>query len=436
MLAYLTPITALLASTALLLLGNGLLSSLLNLRGGLEGYSDSLLGLLGSAYFLGFFIGTQAVPRMIRRMAHVRASNFFCAAIASCVLLHLLLVNIWAWMVLRVITGIALVGYYTVIESWLNSQTPATQRGQVFAVYMMVNLAAYALAQHFLTLAPVGSFELFVLAAMLVMLSVMPMAWTRLAQPTVVAAPGLTLRRVWRTAPAAFVGAIASGLVMGSFWTVSTLYAIRLGLGEGGIAMLLTVVIAGGALLQWPLGRLSDRLDRRLVLGIVALGGSLAAAAMALADTPHTLLLTAFAYGGMAFAVYPIVVAHLIDRLPQDDILAGNASVLLLYGIGAVIGPLVSGSAMSHFGAAAMPAFFAVTLAVLAVLILVTAHPRHAPVVEDPGVFMPMIRTTEAALDMAAKVAELQAAELNAANIRAAEEEAADSANDAERLRA
>ena len=197
--------------------------------------------------------------------------------------------------------------------------------------------------------------------------------------------------------------------------------------------MLLTVVIAGGALLQWPLGRLSDRLDRRLVLGIVALGGSLAAAAMALADTPHTLLLTAFAYGGMAFAVYPIVVAHLIDRLPQDDILAGNASVLLLYGIGAVIGPLVSGSAMSHFGAAAMPAFFAVTLAALAVLILVTARPRHAPVVEDPGVFMPMIRTTEAALDMAAKVAELQAAELNAANIRAAEEEAADSANDAER---
>lgn len=407
MLPHILPIGSLMIGTALLLLGNGLLSTLIALRGSLEGYSDLVLGLMGSAYFLGFFVGTYLVPPLIRRMGHIRAFNFFAAGIAAIVLIHSLIVHPWVWIGLRLFTGIALVGFYTVIESWLNTQTAAERRGQVFAFYMVVNMAALATAQQFLHLASPATFVLFSIAAIMVCLSVLPVASTRLPQPLVSTVPRLTIARLWSAAPAAVVGAVASGLTMGTFWSMGPLYATRLGMDASGVALLMTIAIVGGGLLQLPLGRFSDRADRRYALAAASGGAALAAVLMAaLGAHAQALLAAAFVYGGMAFAIYPIVVAHLVDHLSHDDILSGNAGVLLLHGLGAMVGPGLAGLLMGLGGAAAMPLFFAAVLGPLALYVILQARRSRDEIVEEPAQFVPMVRTAATAMEMAAAVEE------------------------------
>jgi MFS family permease len=407
MLAHLIPIGSLMLGTALLLLGNGLMSTLLALRGNIEGFGDQLLGLMGSAYFVGFLIGTWAVPQMIRRIGHIRAFAYFASTIAAVILLHSLIVNVWVWLLLRLVTGVALVGFYTVIESWLNSRSEAQTRGQVFAIYMMVNMAALAAAQQFLHLAPPESFVLFSIAAVMVCLSVLPLVSTRQPQPQVHRVPRLTVTAMWQAAPTAVLAAIVSGLSMGTFWSMAPLYAARLGYDAGGVALLMTVTIIGGALLQLPLGRYSDRHDRRHALAFAAAGGALGAVLMALfGGTQWPLLGAAFVFGGMAFALYPITVAHLVDHLPQEQILSGNAGMLLLHGLGAVAGPTLAGTLMAVGGAPALPLFFAVTLAPLALYIVLFARGRADEIVEEAAQFVPMVRTAPTAVEIVAAVEE------------------------------
>ena len=345
MLPTIIPIGALLSGIALLLLGSGLVNTVIPLRGSLEGFSTNTLGLIGSTYFLGFFLGTFVAPRLIRRMGHIRAFAFFGASVACCILLHAIVIHPWFWMGLRVLTGMGLVGFYAVIESWLNDRTAPERRGQVFAAYMIVNLAALAGAQQLLRLDTPANFTLFAIAAMFVCLSLLPVTMTRFPQPQIATRVRLRLRMTWRAAPAAYVGALSSGLSMGAFWSLTPVYGERVGLDEAGIGLLMTAAIVGGALLQWPMGRFSDAGDRRLALSVAAFGAALAAVAVALfGHLEHVPLAGLFLYGGMAFTVYPIVVAHLVDHLPQDQILAGNTTVLFLHGVGAAVGPGIAGA--------------------------------------------------------------------------------------------
>ncbi len=401
MLTTLIPTGALFAGVALLLLGSGLLNTVVALRGSLEGFSDTTLGLIGSTYFLGYFLGTFIAPRLIRRMGHIRAFAFFGAAVAVCMLLHALFVHALFWMLLRVITGVALVGFYAVIESWLNEQTPAARRGQVFAVYMAVNLLALAGAQQLLRVDGPESFTLFAIAAIFVCLSLLPMTMTRLPQPQIGHPAKLDLRMVWRAAPAAFVGAISSGIAMGAFWSLGPIYGERIGLDASGIAVLMTSAILGGALLQWPIGRMSDSGDRRLALGVVATAATVTAAVMvAMGSFEMVALVGFFIFGGAAFTVYPIVVAHLIDHLHQHDILAGNTGILFLHGVGAAIGPLIAGGLLEFVGPTGLPLHFAISFAPLAIFALLQARRSKDQIIDEAAEFAPMLRTSPVALDM------------------------------------
>src|SRR5690606_29521264 len=281
MLPTIIPIGALLSGIALLLLGSGLINTVIPLRGSLEGFSSNTLGLIGSTYFLGFFLGTFVAPRLIRRMGHIRAFAFFGASVACCILLHAIVVHPWFWMGLRVLTGVGLVGFYAVIESWLNDRTAPERRGQVFAIYMVVNLAALASAQQLLRLDTPANFTLFAVAAMFVCLSLLPVTMTRFAQPQIGNQAKLKLRLIWQAAPAAFVGALSSGLSMGAFWSLTPVYGERIGLDASGIGLLMTTAIVGGALLQWPMGRFSDARDRRVALAVAAFGAALAGGVVA-----------------------------------------------------------------------------------------------------------------------------------------------------------
>lgn len=401
MMSHLMPISALLAGTALLLLGTGLLNTLLALRGGLEGFSDQMLGMIGSAYFVGFFAGTFVAPALIRHMNHIRAFAFFAAAVAICVLAHALVVDVSVWMLLRVITGIALVGFYTVIESWLNAEAPSGRRAQMFSIYMTVNLLALAAAQQLLSLGSPAAFTLFAVAAIFVVMSLMPVVLTRLPPPQLKVVPRLSLRGLWKAAPVALVGALTSGLAMGAFWGMGAVYASRAGLDDAGVARFITVTILAGALLQWPMGKLSDRIDRRLALAVIAAiaaaGGVMMAA---LGSTETHVLVGAGVFGGAAFAVYPVVVAHLIDHLHHQDILSGNAGLLLLHGVGAAAGPVLAGAFMGLAGAPALPVFIALAFGAVALFAFMHSRRGGDRIVDEAAHFMPMLRTSATVLEM------------------------------------
>jgi MFS family permease len=401
MLPLIIPIGALLFGIALLLLGNGLLNTLLALRGSMEGYSDGLMGFILSGYFVGFFTGTFLAIPLISRIGYIRAFAF-CAALISCsALLHVLYVNPYFWLILRVITGMLLVILYTVVESWLTAHTPTEQRGRVFAVYMVVNLGALTIAQQLLRLDSPLSFTLFAIAAMLISAGLAPVAITRLAQPVITNTNRLKFKTLYSLAPVAVVGSFFSGLAMGAFWGMSPIYAIHVGLEVNGVATFMSCAILGGAICQYPMGRYSDKHDRRKVLAVVSIFASIAALILALSGHFGSLLYLSIAiYGGLAFSVYPVAIAHLVDQLESENNLAGVSGLLLLYGIGASLGPALAGQLMYLLGYQALPLYFFITQLVLGLYIIriylldKEKQPQHA------SHFVPMVRTTPAVLDM------------------------------------
>lgn len=393
----LLPLTALLASVALLLGGNGLLGTLLAMRSQAEGWGERTTGLVMSGYFVGFFLGTFTAPPLIRRVGHVRAFAFHAALAAAAVLVYPLWREPAGWMLLRVVTGMSLVGLCTVIESWLNAQAAPEHRSRVFGVYMVVSLLALAAGQLLLDLQPPRSPVLFSVVAILFALAILPVSATRLSPPVMTVAPKVHLLEICRAAPSAAAGAVLAGLALGAFWGMGAVYAASLGLDRAGVGTFMAVTIIGGAALQLPIGRLSDRGDRRSTLALVAAAGAATALlALRFESQAHALF---FLFGGLAFALYPLAVAHLLDRLPGEQLLAGCSALLLLNGIGAAIGPAVAGALMQRFGAEALPLFFACTLGLLA---LVAGGRRlfKARRLRHPGRFHPMLRTTPTALEM------------------------------------
>lgn len=394
------PISSLLGGVALLLLGNGLLNTLLTLRGVAEGYSTSMLGLIMSGYFVGFLLGTWLAIPLVRRVGHIRAFAFCAALAAITALLHVLIVDPWVWLGLRVLYGLALVSLYMVIESWLNAQVPNGKRGQVFAVYMAVNLGALAAAQQLLNLASPSDFVLFVLAAMLISAALMPIALTRQVQPSVPDTLHTNLRQIAGIAPLALAAAGLSGLALGAFWGMAPVYAALSGFDATGVGLLMSSTILGGALLQWPIGIYSDKHDRRLVLFWVVALSVLVAVLMSLVPAGRLLLGLIFVWGGLAFAIYPIAVAQLIDQLHSDEILSGSSSLLMVNGIGSVCGPLLAGLLMEQLGAKALPLYFAVTLGALAAYTLYRLRHVSDLVSAPAGHFMPMLRTSHTVLEL------------------------------------
>ncbi len=394
------PISSLLAGVALLLLGHGLLNTLLTLRGVAEGYSTGLIGLLMSGYFAGFLLGTWLAPSLIRRIGHIRTFAFYAALAAVAVLLHVLVVNPWVWLVLRVLYGVSLVTLYMVIESWLNAQVSGEKRGQVFALYMAVNLGALAAAQQLLNLDSPMTFTLFALAAILICSALMPITLTRQAQPSLPDMPATDLLQLARIAPLPLMGAGISGLALGGFWGLAPVYASQVGFDAAGVGLLMSMTILGGAVLQWPIGLFSDKHDRRVVmLWVVAIAAVLALVVAPIQAGPLLLGLM-FLWGGLAFSIYSIAVAQMVDHLHPDEILSGSSGLLLANGFGAALGPVVAGGLMHLFGAVALPLFFAVTLCLLA-LYSYWRPKRVVDLVTEPhGHFTPMLRTSHTVLEL------------------------------------
>ena len=372
----------------------GALGTLLGVRAGLEHFGAPVTGAVMGAYFLGFIVGSYVCPPLLQRVGHIRAFAVMAAITTAVALMHGLVVHPVSWFALRVVNGTCMMGLYMSVESWLNAITPNERRGQVFAVYMATTFIAMGCGQYLLLAGDVTTLEPFVLAAIFLALGLVPIALTRIGQPTPVEVPRLSLKHLFAMAPLGVVGALCAGLTTGAFWGMGPLFGQRIGLSPAGIAAFMSAAIFGGALLQWPIGRLSDNNDRRLVLAVVCLGAVVAALFTygLIQALPEALYVAAFIYGGFAFTIYSLCVAHTNDHMAKEQMLEATRSLLLLHGVGAVIGPALAGVLMEQLGPGSLPFYFAAVLTLLGIYALYRSR-LHIPVIPAER-FQPMAGST------------------------------------------
>lgn len=404
-------IFTLLAGMAIILVGNGLLGTLLGVRGELEGFSSATLGLVMSAYFVGFMLGTFSVPRIIRRVGHIRMFAALASIASVTVLLHGLFVFPWVWFGLRVVSGVCIVGLYIVIESWLNEQTSNEQRGHIFSAYMTTTLIGLGIGQLMLLAGDPANLHLFALASVMLSIGLVPIALTRVTEPPIVEAHRLGLRKLFEISPLGVVGCIFSGLGTGAFWGLGPVFAAGIGLDNTGIAGFMALTILGGVVMMWPVGRLSDRHERRRVLMWVCVLTSLAAS-VALVLTridPAWVLAGGFAYGSFAFSIYALSAAHTNDHLDTSQMLEVTSSLQLIWATGAVIGPAAAGFLMQGFGPLALLPFMSVAALIPGIFARWRIRKRAAVPLDEQGDWVPQFATSPAALEMHPEAEALEA---------------------------
>lgn len=379
------PIFALLLSTSLLLMGNGLQGALLPVRGGLEGFSPAALGVLGSAYFLGFAGGCISGPRVIARSGHVRAFAAAVAIASATVLAHAMVVNPLVWWILRAITGACFATLFMIIESWLNEKSSNEDRGLVFSLYTIIQLTVITLGQLTLTIAEPTEFPLFSVASILISLSAVPLVLTRASVPEPIEATRFDPRRLFATSPVGVMGCLVVGLTNGSFWSLAPLFVQDSGGRVEQVAFFMSVTVIGGAVGQWPLGRLSDRIDRRRVIQLIGAGAAVAGLALGWLSglSPNLVLLGGVGYGLFAFPLYAVSVAHTNDFVSPEGYVEAASSLLMVFALGAVVGPLVASALISYWGAWSLFVFTAGIHTALVLYVMVRMPMRARPDEED-----------------------------------------------------
>ena len=357
----LRPLIPLLATTGLLIAGNGLAGTLVPLRGAEEGMSTTVIGLVGTGYYLGFMVGCWATPKLLQAAGHIRAFSAV-AAIAACASLAMvLLIDPWSWFLMRAITGLCFASLFANIESWINASVSNASRARSLTVYRFVDLGAVTVSQYMLPVFGVDGFLVFAVMTMLIMLSVVPVSVADRSNPAPPAPFSFSPRRVIEISPLAVAGAITVGLSGASFRSVGPLYAAGLGMDVNTVATFMSAGIVGGIALQYPLGYYSDKVDRRVVLLISAVGGvlsSLFLVSIAGASIPLNLV-GIFVFGAFVLPVYSLACAHANDRAEPGEYVQIAAGMLFFWAISASVGPLVASVLIDYFGP---PAFFVFTL--------------------------------------------------------------------------
>lgn len=402
MLQIVVSIFSLLFGTAMLVLGSGLQGTLVGVRADIEGFDTTMTGIVMSAFFAGFAIGTYICPTLIRRVGHIRAYAAMATLGSIGALMFALSSEPIIWVGLRILTGICVVGLYMAIESWLNTLAPDESRGQFFGSYILITLFATALSQTILLFFDPRGFELFAITSILISLALVPVALTRIEQPRLITTPKLNLKFLFHKSPQGLVGTFMSGLIVGSIYGMMPVYTSQLGLTTQEIAWYMTTLVLGGAVLQWPIGSLSDRFDRRLVLIAISLfaavmGGVLFLAGDALHWASYVVL---FIFGGMVFSLYGISVAHVNDRIDKEQILEATRGLMQVYGVGAVLGPVFTSLMMEQLGPGGIYALLAASLIVLSMFTFLRMSFSKAPKEDEQSEFMVMNRTSPEVLKM------------------------------------
>ncbi len=343
--------SALLFGMALLTLGAGLQATLLGVRATLEGLSTFVTGAVMAAYYAGFVIGSIAAPALVKRVGHIRVFAALTATAAATILVQSVFVGAWQWGIARAVSGVCFAGIYVVAESWLNDRAEQRSRGALLGTYMVVIYVGLGSGQLLLNLADPGGYELFILIGVLISLAVVPMALTAQRAPEFALPRRVSFRELLAISPLGAAGAIFSGATAGTLFSLGPVYAASSALDTAAVSVFMASSILPAVVLQLPLGRLSDRVDRRNVLIGISVSAAVAAVAAArLGAGSPVFFLAVAAYGGLSLTTYAVCLAHINDHLQPAQRVAASATVLLANGIGSALGPLVVSAAMQLAG--------------------------------------------------------------------------------------
>lgn len=342
---------ALFTGIALLMLGNGLQGSLLGIRSEVEGFSTAATGAVMTCYFIGFLAGSRAATRALMTVGHIRVFAALASMASTATLVHALAVTPITWGLMRFTTGLCMAGLYVVFESWINDLATNANRGKFLAVYMAVTMGGVAGGQFLLNLADPSGFELFVIASVLVSLSLVPVSLSgRSAPPTRVPEP-MSLGALARIVPTGLTVSALVGMAHGSLLGMGAVYATRAGLSPAQVAVFMGAPMAGGVVLQFPIGMLSDRVPRRGVMFAVAIAASVVATGLVLV-APGSVASYAlmFAVGGFSFPLYSLGIAYTNDWIKPEQSMGASSSLVTMNGLGAIVGPVMAAGLILFLG--------------------------------------------------------------------------------------
>lgn len=387
-------ISPLLIAAALLLGANGLAMTVIAVRGRLEGLTDASIGVLGSLYYAGLIVGVLLTPWLVSRVGHIRVFAAFAAISAASVLALLLTPAGAGWMIARFVSGAAFCGTAMVMESWLNALATNASRGRILSVYRIVDLVAVMSGQFLLPFYGPSGYEILVVLALMFCVGLVPVALASEGNPPIPASRKIDPFLVWRVSPVAMVGLLTIGLTNGAFRMVGPIYVESTGLGFETVAIFISLWVFAGALFQYPVGMISDRVDRRIVLLISTAGAGVSCLFIASATTPEMVFLGVFLFGGFALPLYSLSAAHANDHANPGEFLDLAAGLTLSFGVGAMIGPIVASLLMEAYGPSA---FFIYTSALhfgLVVFIAIRMSRRAAVPASERRRFVWLLRNS------------------------------------------
>ena len=400
------PILPLLLSAAILLGGNGLLGTLIALRSRLEGFDVDLVGLMGACYFAGFFVASFNASRLIRSTGHVRAFAALAAIGAVMPLLMAMLPNAILWMATRFVSGFCFAALLMVVESWINETSRNADRGRVLGVYRIVDLIAVTSSQFLIPFVGESGFEIFSVVSLMYCLSLVPVAVTNKTKPKPPENLKLELGSVWKISPLACMTCLAIGLTNSAFRLIGPIYGVEIGLDTSAVVVFMTMGIIGGALLQYPLGNMSDKLGRRKTV-LVATAGAMASA-LFLAQQQSGAVLNVYigilVFGAFALPLYSLAAAHANDRAGSGQYVLVSAGLTFFFSLGAVIGPYSASLVIQFFGPSAFFTYTCIVHGSLALVVLVRLRRRASVPAAERSTFVGMLRTSPMFFRMARRV--------------------------------
>jgi MFS family permease len=358
-------VSALLLSMFIVMTGFGVASYIVQLRALGEGWTAYDISLIGAVYSLGYTLSSFVTPKFIRRTGHVRVFAAYIALMSISVLLCSLVPEPRAWMFFRGLFGFAIAGSYMIMESWINEKAENRFRGLMFSVYMFVAMTGTIVGPYIAAWGNAMTTTLFIIAAILLCIGIFPISLSSASSPSLPTEVGFDLTGLWRRSPVAFVGTFLAGVIAAAWLNFSAVYATMAGLTETGGANIIAAVTLGSMVAQFPLGRLSDYIDRRLVMVLSCIIGVAACFWMSVLSGEHEVMLyiAGFAAGMVIYPIYAINVAHANDLAKPGEYVRISSGLTVLYGLGVIAGPLLAGQAIAWGGAPGLPLLLAVTFA-------------------------------------------------------------------------
>ena len=352
---------ALFLGMGLIMLAHGYQGSLLGVRAVQEEFSLVSTGFMLSGYYVGYFIGAKTIPSFILRVGHIRVFAAFASMASIVILMHSILIHPFTWFILRVITGISMVSIYTIAESWLNDRSSNKNRGSVLSIYMIVLYGSMAIGMFFLNFSKPENFQPFILVSLFMSLALIPILMTKRKAPTFKKITGMSLKELYQTSPLGMVGSLFYGTAQSALFSLLAVYAASMNFTIFEISVVTFLLAISGAIAQFPIGKLSDMFDRRLVITYTTFGSAFFALCaivasrqmylpgdLATSKTWFYIFLILFSF--CSLPMFAIIFAHTNDYIPKEKFVAAGAGLQFAFGLGAISGPFICSVFMNIIG--------------------------------------------------------------------------------------